>query len=165
MSMLSDRVQFAMAGTFIADSYNNGRDTKPVNMANYKHCTFVLVHGTGTAGQPDITAKFASDASKTNALPVPFRYKKLTGADAADLFAGIARATSAGIVGDAGSHQLYLIELDAAEAEALNTSTVVDRPWAYLSLGEHTDGAVIGGVIAILSGPRFAQDVLPSAFV
>lgn len=155
-----ERNHIAMVATFIADSYDGGRVTKPLNHKNYDHVCYVVVHGTGTLGRADIVAQACDDAAAANPIAIPFRYRKITGANAADIWQDPATALAAGIATDAGSHQLYLVEIDSAELKQAGQT----KPFSRLTLGEHTDGAVIGGVIAILSRPRHKQSVPQTAF-
>ena len=125
-------------------------------MGDYAGVTFVLIKGVGTTGTSTITVESSDDVAASNVTAIPFRYKAITSGDTEG---ALTIAAAAGFTTTAGSSQLYLIEVDSEE--------LGDTGYQYLRLKtvESVDAAVLGGILILMHGNRFAQDIPATAIV
>ena len=139
-----------------ADMYETGPIYSDViNMQDYKHCTFIIQEGIGTTGTTTVTVNSCDNVSPDTATPIAFRYKVITSGDTEG---DTTAATVAGFGTTAGSYGVYVIEVDADELSGTDQ-------YVRITLTELVDEVVIGGVMAILSGSRWAGDDLRTAIV
>lgn len=140
----------------VADAFSGTVYSDVVNVKNYRTCTFIVHKAVGATGTSTITVLAGSDAADppTASTAIPFRYKAMT---STDIEGALTDATTSGFATTAGSSQLYLIEVDCDE--------LGDTGYSYLCLKavEVVDSPVLGGIIILLSGARFAQDVPATA--
>ena len=142
-----DAVADAFDGTVYSDIYN---------MGDYHSIVFIIHKGVGTTGTSTITVEASDDVSATNTTAIPFRYKAIT---TGDTEGALTAATTSGFTTTAGSSQLYVVEVDSAE--------LGDTGYQYVRLAavEVADDPVLGGILAIGYGNRYAQDVPATAIV
>jgi hypothetical protein len=138
----------------VADAFATTVYSDIVNLSKYGRCDFVLYKGVGTTGTSTLTVQACDDVSASNTSDVPFHYRAITSGDTPGANTA---ATSTGFVTTAGSSQLYVVEIDA---EAIVSS---GYKYARLKCVESVDAAVLGSILVILSNPRYAQDVTPTA--
>lgn len=134
----------------VADAFSGTVTSDVVNLEGAGHITFVLFKGVGATGTSTITVLACDDTSPTNTTAIAFHYRAYTTGDTAGT---LTAATTTGFVTTAGSSQLYAIEVDA---QALAASG-----YAYVQLKavESVDSPVLGGILAITSKLRYAQNV------
>lgn len=142
-----DPVADAFAGTVTSDI---------VNLEGAEHVTFVIYKAVGDTGTSTITVEACDDTSPTNVSAVTFHYRAYTTGDTAGT---LTAATTTGFVTTAGSSQMYAVECDAAALAASG--------YAYIRLKavESVNSPVLGGILIITSGLRYAQNVPHSAIV
>jgi len=142
-----DPIADAFAGTVYSDI---------VNMGDYAGCTFVLYHGVGTTGTSTLTVEAVDDVSATNQTAIPFRYKIMT---TGDTEGALTIATTTGFTTTAGSSHVYIVEVDSEE--------LGDTGYQYLRLKmvEVANDPVLGGVLILMHGSRFAEDIPATAIV
>ena len=142
-----DAVADAFASTVYSDIYN---------MGDYHTIVFILHKGVGTTGTSTLTVQVCDDISASTTTDVPFRYKAITSGDTEG---ALTTATATGFVTTAGSSQLYAVEVDSSE--------LGDTGYQYVRLAcvESVASAVLGGIIAIAYGNRYAQDIPATAIV
>jgi hypothetical protein len=149
-------LHFAKGLDPVADFFSGTVYSDILSMENHNHITFVVYKGVGTTGTSTITVEACDDTSGSNVSAVPFNYRAITSGDTHGAFTA---ATSTGFVTTAGSSQLYAIEVDA---EALAASG-----YAYIRLKavESVDSPVLGGILAIMSEPKYDKAVQDSVIV
>lgn len=151
---LSQYVHFVKGLDPVADAFAGTVGTEVVNMEGYSKATFVIHKGVGTTGTSTITVEACDDTTPSNTTAIPFRYKAIT---TGDTEGALTAATTTGFATTAGSSQMYVIEVDAEE--------LGDIGYGYLRLKavEVTNDPVLLGVLIMLHGARYAQDVPATA--
>ena len=150
----------------VADAFTTGAGVVSdiVHMENYRKCTFIIITGIAAAAIQTVRV-FAGIDNVTCATPITFKYR--TQAAAAVPLAGsdvptvLADATIIGFptITTIGGG-MAIVEVDAAVVAAAGAN--FDH--CALDLVDTTSAAAqIGCVIAILSEPRYPQDVLATA--
>ncbi len=138
-----------------ADRYASDPATDVINMANYRHVTFLLIEGAGGTGTATITVEECTALDGTGATAIAFNYRL---AATADTFAALTAAAAAGYLTIAGANKMVAIEIDSAELSD-------GSPFVRLTLTEAVASAVDACVIAIASEARYPQDTLISAIL
>ena len=138
----------------VADAFAGTKASDVVNFENYHSMVFVVYKGVGTTGTSTLTVEACDDTTPSNTTAIPFRYKAITSGDTEG---ALTAATTSGFTTTAGSSQLYLIEVDQDE--------MGDTGYGYVRLKavESADDPVVGAVLIIGYGPRYAQDVPATA--
>src|SRR5690606_17891631 len=156
MKSLSQYVHFVKGLDPVADAFNGTVSSDIVNMKDYSHATFVVYKGVGATGTSTITVEACDDTSGSNTTAIPFRYKAITSGDTEG---SLTTATAAGFTTTAGSSQIYVIEVAAEE--------LGDTGYGYVRLTatEVANDPVLGGILILLHGARYAQDVPATAVV
>ena len=142
-----DPLADAFAGTVYSDI---------VTMKNHGHVTFIIHAGVGATGTSTITVEACDDVSGSNVSAVPFHYREYTTGDTPGV---LTAAAAAGFVTTAGSSKLIVLEV---ESSALGASG-----YGYIRIKavESVDSPVLGGILIILSEPRYALNVQATAIV
>ena len=138
-----------------------------VNMENYKRLTFIVQTGTSGANTPTITV-YAGETSTgaTTAIAYKYRTQCLTTNTSAsgDTPSELTDADSDGFaITTSITGGCYIIEVDPSTVAAADTS---DQTYDHVKLvltNSGTAAAQLYGVLAILSEPRYPQDVLQTA--
>ena len=139
--------------------------TDVVNMENYKKLTFIVATGASSANTDSTITILAGNANDSCTEPMVFKYRTqiaaITPAAGSDVSSALTDATVAGFAMTASKKGgVYIIEVDVQAVAAAGTN--FDH--VCLKLVESTgSGAALGCVLAILSDPRSAQDVLVTA--
>lgn len=138
----------------VADAFASTVYSDIVDFRDYHSLVFVVYKGVGTTGTSTLTVEASDDTSGSNTTAIPFRYKAITSGDTEG---ALTAATTSGFTTTAGSSQLYLIEVDQQE--------MGDTGYNYVRLKavESADDPVVGAVLIIGNGARYAQDVPASA--
>lgn len=140
----------------VADAFAGTVYSDVVKVTNYSKIVFIAHHGVGATGTSTFTVLAGDDTADppSNSTAIPFRYKVMTTSDTEGAYTA---ATTAGFLSTAGSNQLYWIEVDAEE--------VADTGYKYCCLKcvEGTDSPRLGGVIILMYGGRYQQDVPATA--
>ena len=132
-----------------AARYNGNPSTDIVNMENWSRITFIISEGAGGTGTATVTANASDDASASSTTAIAFRYREIS--THGTMVAGSTASTS-GFTTTAGANKMVIVEIEDSELTA-------GKPFVYLTLTEVANSAVDAGVTAILSGPRYAQDI------
>lgn len=140
----------------VADAFSTTVYSDIVNLSKYGKATFILYKGVGTTGTSTLTVEASDDVSGSNVSAVPFVYRAITSGDTPG---ATTVAAAAGFATTAGSNHIYIVEIDC---EALSAS---GYKYARLKCVEVADAAVLGGILIVMSNPRYAQDVTASAIV
>lgn len=140
--------------------YNAGLTMESINMAKYNHCTIIMYGDSAVAGNGVLTIYGgATDAAQTAAITFTYRYSAanelLTNSD---VLGDPATSAALTITGTSFDLRLLVIEIDA---EDLNVSGIQYQFITPVLSAAGTAGYFTA--IAILSEPRFAKAVMPSA--
>ena len=141
--------------------------TAYVNMKNYRHVDFVISVGANGAGTKAVTLKEAQDVSGTSAatlvpvIPNNHYYSNVAALASAsidnDQMARVALSSGTFNIIASTNNQQFVVPVDAS---ILNNSSSM----THIGIGiATTSAASLVGAIAILSDPRYAQDVPPTA--
>ena len=150
----------------VADFFDTTQYSGPVNAKAYSKVVFLVYKGVGTSGTATLTVLAGSDAvaaatapsspsaGPTSSTAIPFKYKAITSGDTEGAYT---QATTAGFATTAGSHQLYVIEVDCEE--------LGDTAYKYLYVksSEVVNSECIGAIVALGIGGRYQQDVPATA--
>jgi hypothetical protein len=144
----------------LADNYNAGMTMDSVNMANYNHCTIILVGSDSCAGAGVLTIYGATpDAGTTAAITFTYRISSGdAGAASGDVLGSASTSAALTLVEASIKSGMYVIEIDAEDLCVSGTQ------YQYITPVLSAAGtAGIVSTIAILSEPRFQTDVMPTA--
>lgn len=150
----------------VADAFVTGVGvvTDIVNMENYRKCTFIVVTGATSVARNTIRV-FAGVSNAVCATPIVFKYRTQSAAAVplagSDISLTLTDATVAGYAMAASVvGQVHIIEVDAAVVAA----ALAGADHCALTLIDTVAAAAqTGCVIAILSDPRYPQDILATA--
>ncbi|MDD4892316.1 MAG: hypothetical protein PHU85_20530 [Phycisphaerae bacterium] len=140
--------------------YAAGGTGESINTELYSHVTFLVQCATmtdnGGAGA-DLTVKSGlTDGTQTTAETFHYRLADAVQAAAgADVYADEASATTLELLKATYDSKLLIVEVDVSEI-------TVDQPWLTLALNNHGTAANLS-VVAILGGPRYLAQHMPSA--
>lgn len=139
-----------------AEDHQAGVDGDSVNMANYNHVTFIFLFGELTGDAVLTISSGAADGTKTTAETFSYRATaidlKTAGADTLGT-----EATSAALTLTAATYEdrMLVVEMDADEFTP-------DQEFITPAISS-AGSEVFCSCVAILSEPRYASDVPPSA--
>jgi len=140
----------------VADAFAGTKYTDVINMKDFGHIQFVIQKAAGAVGTSTITVEACDDVVPTTVSAIPFKYQACT---TGDTFGALTDAAATGFATTAGANQMYKVEVDA---DALAASG-----YGYIRLKsvEVVDDPVLGGVLAILTEPRYGQEIPNTAIV
>ena len=141
----------------IANAFGGTVVTPPINMKNWKHCSFLIQCGVGAVGTARITVEACDNIAASNTIAIPFYYQECI---AADIFGPITRtADLSGFLTAATSNKVYKVEVD----DAMLSST----GYGYIRVksAEQAVGVIAGGVIAVLTEGRFESEIPDTVLV
>ena len=149
----------------LAEQTDGDHTTDIVDMADYKRLTFLIVTGATAANIPQVTV-LAGISNASAATAIIFKYRTQIGAvpDAAnsDVPSALVAAETTGFAvttGKAGG--LYIVEVDVREVA--EGGSQYDHVCLKLTQDGSTHAVHNYCVIAILSEPRYPQEVLKTA--
>ena len=132
----------------VADAFEGTVYSDVVCLKNFSHLTAIIYKGVGTTGTSTITVQACDDATPSGTpTAIPFRYRAITSGDTPGALTAVANT---GFTTTAGSSQLYVIEVDAEDLAS------ADQAWVRIKCVQVADDPVLGGILLILSNPRFA---------
>lgn len=164
MYVFSERHKIVNAIIPVADAWDAAPAVSDiVHLENYKKCTFLIITGAASAVFPTVTV-FAGISNTVCATPITFKYRTQAAAAVpnagSDVPLTLTNATIAGFVMTANvAGSLHIVEVDAAVVAAAGAG--FDH--CAVNILENANTAQTGCVIAILSEPRYPQDVLATA--
>lgn len=153
--IFSERHKLVTGLAPVADAFSGTVGSDVINCKNYQKVTFVVYKGVGATGTATITVEACDDVTPTNTTAIPFRYRDQQDSD--NVTGALTAATTAGFTTTAGSAEMYIVEVDVAE---LGT-----EGYGYVRLKsvEVVDSPVLGGILCILSEPRYGKSVMDAA--
>jgi len=161
MNVWSEKNHVANVVIPVADAWAGGTQSHVVNMKNYKKCTFIVATGVSAADTDGIITVQAGVSHASCAIDIVFKYRTQIAAipDAAgsDIATTLTDATTSGFsMTAAKGGGVYIIEVDAAIVAA----GISGGDHCSVTVTEATSGAQTGCILAILSEPRYPQDIL-----
>lgn len=145
-----EHCRFVNALAPIADAFAGTVYPTGVNMSQAGWIMWVIQKGVGTTGTSTVTVVAGDTGSPLTETAVPFYYRRIQSNNTT--IGAVTAATSTGFTTTAGSGDMYLVWIDA---KALANS---GYKYAHLKLVESADDAVVGSVLAMAGGLRFADD-------
>lgn len=152
-SLISERIKFIKGLDPVADAFSGTVYSDSVSFAKYGRVAFVVYKAVGTTGTSTLTVECSSDASRTGATAVAFKYRRVASGDTGG---DVTSATSAGFDTTAGSSELYIVEVDASVCPA-------GKPWVHLKSVEVVNDPVLGGILVLADDAKYHGSVLPTA--
>lgn len=144
-TLLASPVGDALAGTIYTDV---------VCMKKYHTCFFILFTGVGTTGTTTITIQACDDFTPTTPSAIAFYYKRISSGETNTAWTA---ATSTGFATTAGSHQVYVIRVDA---EVLPLVSGVKYENVRMKCVELVDDPVLAGCLVMMADPRYDEATL-----
>ena len=166
MNVPSEKLKFVNGTIPVADAFAAGtavHKTDIVNMENYKKCTFIIATGATSTADGIVTVLAGAD-NTTCTIAIVFKYRTQIAAAVPDPGSDVpSTLTDAEVAGFSMTASkiggIYIIEVDAAVVAAAGTN--FDHIACHVE--EVTDNPTTACVIAILSEPRYPQDILATA--
>ncbi len=144
-----------LAASAVADFVGAGAATDIVSMAKYEECYFILHQGVGTAGTHTLTVVPCDNATPSNTTTaIPFQYKRVSAGETNTAWTA---AGAAGFTTTAGSHQIYVVKVLAQDLPTVSGSIY---EYVRMDIADVDGTAVLGGVIIMMSKPRYNESVL-----
>ena len=126
-----------------------GVTSKYFNMANYAHATIIIQIGVSAAAPGAVTVNEATSYAASTTQAIAFSYYSCGTTTDVDTLGVRAAATSTGFVPSAVDKVFYVIEIDQDQ---------LDSGYSYIAVAQaNTTNSVIESMVAVLTGPRFAQ--------
>jgi hypothetical protein len=156
----TDMNDIVYATIIVADNYNAGVTMESVDMGKYNHGTLVMVGDVAAAGAGILTMMAgAADAAVTAAITFTYRIAAADVATAtADTLGAPATSAALTLVEASIRSGMYVIEWDV---EDMNVAGV-QYNWMTPVLSAAGTAGIITAIM-ILSEPRYAQEVMPTA--
>lgn len=145
MSSYPDNLHMVNALPPVADAFAS-TVTSDVIKVDGHGIEFLVYRGVGTTGTSTLTVLACDNVTPSNTTAVVFWYKAIT-SDPGDTSWTL--ATTAGFTTAAGSNAMFRIWVPADVIGATG------RAYAQLKAVESVDGAVLGGILAIIHEPRY----------
>lgn len=141
----------------VADFAATSVTTDYVSLENYRKVTWFIHTADATAGTADgtITVLAATAAAGTGATAIAFRSRTCLSSTTVDTWGALTARASTGFSMTAGDNVLYAVEVDAADVAA----GLADADFVALKILEVTNDPIVGGILIILSHPRYPQAV------
>jgi len=164
MYVFSERHKIVNAIIPVADAWDASPAVSDiVHLENYKKCTFLIVTGATSAVVPVVTV-LAGVSNAVCATPIVFKYRTQAAAAVPGVGSDVPTALTDAAVGGFSmlgniTGGISIVEVDAAVVAAAGAN--FDH--CALNIAENADTAQTGCVIAILSEPRYPQNILATA--
>lgn len=143
-----------------ADRFAGTLTSDEVKLDRYNHASFILYTGANAAGDTIVTVESCSDASGSNNTAIAYDYAETTGGGTLtnrDVWGSLTAATSSGhrFFNNSAANRVGIIEVKAA---ALSATSNTQHEYVRIICTESANNAITGGIICILSEPRYARD-------
>jgi hypothetical protein len=128
---------------------NGGKSTDVWSMKNHQHASIIVQLGVSAGAVPTMKLQACDDFTPSNTTDLAFNvYKCETSAD--DQFGSKTAVANTGLGLSTNNNVMYVIEVDAAELPD-------GKPNLRVNFSDPS-ASVIGSVVAVLSGSRYAND-------
>lgn len=155
----------------VADLFDTAGNkyTAVVDMRKYRRATFVALMGANTGGTGRVTFSVdaCDDATPTTTCKAPISYRLGTAAAPDTLGALTYQATAATGTGSITAAQCasnqHIVEVTAEDLEAASAAhtTVFNATGCRLAWTEDVNDPIVGAIMVILSGARYADADMP----
>lgn len=158
-SLFLERVTLIKGINAVADAFAATVYSDVMDMSEYGQCSWLVHSGVGATGTSTITVNACDDIVPTTESAVPFWYRQygVGASGAASVEGSVTLATTAGFLTTAGTGRLIILTVTADQMASTGYRYVRAK------FVEGTASAVLGGVIAVLSDPRFRPRIAASA--
>lgn len=150
---LLDLVKIAVACEPSSDLHDGSPSTDVVNLENYDKANLLLITKS-TTGTATVTIEACSDVAGTGATAIAFKKRKM-GPMTTDSLGAATDVTAAGFTTDAGSTNVYALEVDSVNCPS-------GKPFVRATLTETVDAATIGAAFWLMETSRYCGP-LPTA--
>lgn len=152
-SLISERIKIVKGLDPVADAFAGTVTSDVVNLGLYGRVCFIVHKGVGTTGTSTLTVQASAANDGATPTAIAFKYRRIATGDTAG---DVTDAAAAGFTTTAGSSEVYLIEVKAADCPD-------GKPWVHLKAVEVANDPVVGSILVVLGDPRYAGDDLPTA--
>lgn len=148
----------------VADAFAGGVDTEVVCLRDYRRATLVVMTGAiEDAGISNlVTLNACTDAAKTGATAMAFRYRTQPYSTTVDTWTALALAAATGYNAAAAfpaANVVWFFEVAAEDVQA----ALAGADFVYATIAETANKTVTAAAFWILSEPRYPQDVPQTA--
>jgi hypothetical protein len=151
----------------VADAFATTGVSDVISLENYESICFIIHTGNSTGGDSDgvVTVSACDTVVPGNSVAMAFRYRTCASSATVDTWSSPTAAASTGVALNGADNTMLAVEVTADEVltAGLTNSTEYSTPFVQLTVTEDTDDPVVAGILCILSGPRYPQDVPVSA--
>lgn len=140
----------------VADAFSGTVYSDVISMKDWNHISFAVQCGAGATGTSTITVEACDDVTPTTVSAIPFKYQACV---SGDTFGALTDAAATGFTTTAVANKMYKIEVDSSALAALG--------YGYIRLKavEVVDSPVLGGILAVLTEPRYGKEIADTAIV
>lgn len=152
MSNVMQELKFVQGLVPLADRFAGTLSGAFVNVREYGHLTGVIYMGANSSGDTDVSVRKSSSVTGANSTAIDFWYKETSTSATSDIYSDLTLINSGSTfrTSVALTDQTYVIEVD--------THGLGDYNYINIRAVENTNNANTGGLLYILSQPRFAGD-------
>ena len=154
-SLISEKLKIVKGLDPVADAFSGTVYSESVSASKYDRISFIVYKGAGATGTSTLTVESSSDASRTGATAIAFKYRRVATGDTAG---DVTSAAAAGFTTIAGASEVYIVEVQASDCED-------GKPFLSLKAVEVVDSPVAGGILVLLGDAKYPGDNLPTAIV
>lgn len=130
-----------------------------MHMENYKHVTFLIMTGAAADNTNTVTVQ-AGNAVDSCSTDIAFKYRSIVSGDTYGALTAVAKTGFSFTASTA--NQYHIVEVDAADVAAAGT----DYDCVAVTVTEAGNKTAQDGcIVAILSEPRYPQELLDTAIV
>ena len=147
---LLQQIKYVKALDPVADYTASDVETDIFSMKNWSSITFFVYKGVGTTGTATVKIQACSTITATATTDIPYRYSSNV---ATDVITDLTDVAATGVTITAGSSQIWAFTVNADELTD-------GYEFVRMEMTEVDSTAVLGGVMAILSGGRDQGDDL-----
>ena len=164
MTMMLERLKFAMALSPIADGLTGTKRSDVYSLRAHGRILFVVAMGVATGGTATtvLTVNACDNVTPSNRTAIGFWYREIIGStNTGDTDGAITRAAAAGFTTTAGGAKIVLVEADAKDVAAASVNSTYGNHFVELTSTEGVDDPVVTSIVAILGGGpnRYAKSV------
>jgi len=170
MTMMLERLKFAMALSPIADGLDGTKRSDVYSLRAHGRILFVVAMGVATGGTATtvLTVNACDNVTPSNRTAIGFWYREIIGTtNTGDTDGAITRAAAAGFTTTAGGAKIVLVEADAKDVAAASVNSTYGNHFVELTSVEGVNDPVVTSIVAILGGGpnRYARTINATVIV